>query len=76
MVVVGYYHLFTHRQVSNKAEESKMVTRWYVIRFFAIALNDSGYCGLLPFCHSDERFLRGLPISRPNREESEIAQAS
>ncbi len=26
-------------------------------------------------CHSDERFLRGLPISRPNREESEIAQA-
>ena len=25
MVVVGYYHLFTRRQASNKAEESKML---------------------------------------------------
>ena len=30
MVVVGFYHLFTRRQVSNKAEESIKVANWYV----------------------------------------------
>ncbi len=40
MVVVGYYHLFTRRQASNKAEESVNFTNLYIRRFFAIALND------------------------------------
>ncbi len=31
--------------------------------------------GVTGLCHSDERFLRGLPISRAIAEESEIAQA-
>lgn len=34
MVVVGYYHLFTRRQASNKAEESVNFTNLYIISYF------------------------------------------